>query len=237
MNGTLYLFPTPIGENETYNSTPAINGAILNLCDCFIVEELPTVRRFLRKAGYKKSFDDVTFFELNEHTNLNEIDAYLQPLFAGRNVGVLSEAGLPCVADPGWQIVRLAHRNHIKVVPLVGASSLMLALMASGFCGQNFAFVGYLPIPAQSRRQAIIQLEQLAERTGQTQIFIEAPYRNNKLLEALEATLKKETMLCVACDLMLPTEQIISQPIGKWQQQTISFHKRNSVFLISSPTF
>ena len=237
MNGILYLFPTPIGENETHNCMPAINESLLNGCHFFIVENIRTARRFLRAAKYDKAIDEATFFELNEHTNMESIDSFLQPLYQGHNMGLLSEAGLPCVADPGWQIVRLAHLKSVKVIPLVGASSLMLALMGSGFCGQNFAFVGYLPISAEQRKHSIVKLEQLAVRTGQTQIFIEAPYRNNKLLSALVGVLRRDTMLCVASDLMLPSQQIISQPIGKWQQHNIDLNKRNSVFIISSSNY
>ncbi|MDR1847313.1 MAG: SAM-dependent methyltransferase [Bacteroidales bacterium] len=232
MNGTLYLFPTPIGENETYNCMPLFNGAILQTCEGFVVEEISSARKFLRKAGFNKNFDQIAFYELNEHTDTDCIDEYLELIYEGKNLGLLSEAGLPCVADPGWQLVRLAHQHRIKVVPLAGASSLMLALMASGLCGQNFAFVGYLPAKTSHCEKAIQALEHKALQDGQVQIFIEAPYRNNRLLGSILKVLHADTILCVATDLMLPSEQIITKSAAEWRKIKWNIHKRNSVFLI-----
>lgn len=232
--GQLILFPVPIGAEEMGYSLPAHNQELLATCHTFIVEELRTARRFLKKAGYPFPIDDTQFFELNEHTTHEEIGGYLDAIERGENIGLLSEAGLPCVADPGAMITKVAQRHGIEIVPLVGPSSLMLALMASGFNGQSFAFVGYLPVDKNRRTAAIKHLEERLHREHQTQIFIEAPYRNNQMLEALSAVLQPNTMICVACDLTLPTQYIRSLPSGKWktEREKINLHKRNTVFLI-----
>jgi len=228
----LYLFPTPIADNDLKYSMPAINLDLLQICDCFIVEELRTARRFLKKAGYKKDFDEVEFFILNEHTNSQDIENYLNPILSGRNIGLMSEAGLPCVADPGSMVVSLAQRKGIKVIPLVGASSLMMALMASGFNGQNFAFVGYLPVDKALRVKRIKELEAIVFKTNQTQIFIEAPYRNNQMLESLIQNLNSTTLICVGVDISMETEQIITKTANNWKKTKIDLNKRNTVFLI-----
>ena len=255
--GRLILFPVPIGAEEIGMSLPAANQELLASCHTFIVEELRTARRFLKKAGYpypigdcdrrganpeKGDCDrrganpekDTVFLELNEHTTHEEIGHYLDAIERGENIGLLSEAGLPCVADPGAMITRVAQRRGIEVVPLVGPSSLMLALMASGFNGQNFAFNGYLPVDKSKRAAAIRHLEERLHREHQTQLFIEAPYRNNQMLEALASTLNPQTMICVACDLTLPTQYIRSLSAAKWQKERekLNLHKRNTVFLI-----
>ena len=234
MKGRLILFPVPIGAEDMASSLPAANSELLATCRTFIVEELRTARRFLKKAGYPHAIDDTVFFELNEHTSPEETSHYLDAIERGENIGLLSEAGLPCVADPGAMITRVAQRRGIEVVPLVGPSSLMLALMASGFNGQSFAFVGYLPVDNQRRAAAIRHLEERLHREHQTQLFIEAPYRNNQMLEALCTTLKPQTMICVACDLTLPTQQIRALTAQEWQKERakINLHKRNTVFLI-----
>ncbi len=229
----VYLFPTPITEGDVEESLPKRNLELLKECDCFVVEELRTARRFLRKAGYRKDFADVEFFLLNEHTKEEEIEAFLQPLKEGKSVGVMSEAGLPCVADPGARFVALCQSRGFEIVPLVGPSSLMMALMASGFNGQSFAFVGYLPAEKGARVKRIRELEGLAYRFDQTQLFIEAPYRNNHLLESLLATCKGETMLCIACEIGSNEQKIISKSIKDWKQTKIDLNKRNTVFLIS----
>ena len=234
MKGRLILFPVPIGAEDITTSLPAANGEFLATCHTFIVEELRTARRFLKKAGYPYPIDETQFLELNEHTSHEEIGNYLDAIERGENIGLLSEAGLPCVADPGAMITRVAQRRGIEVVPLIGPSSLMLALMASGFNGQSFAFVGYLPVDKSRRASAIKHLEERLHREHQTQIFIEAPYRNNQMLEALSTVLQPNTMICVACDLTLPTQFIRSLPCGKWKTERakIDLHKRNTVFLI-----
>ena len=234
MKGKLILFPVPIGAEDIASSLPAANAELLATCHTFIVEELRTARRFLKKAGYPFAIDDTVFFELNEHTSHEEIGNYLDAIEKGENIGLLSEAGLPCVADPGAMITRVAQRRGIEVVPLVGPSSLMLALMASGFNGQSFAFNGYLPVDKSKRAAAIRHLEERLHREHQTQLFIEAPYRNNQMLETLSATLQPNTMICVACDLTMPTQYIRSLTATKWQKERtkVDLHKRNTVFLI-----
>ncbi len=234
MNGKLILFPVPIGAEDIASSLPAANAELLATCHTFIVEELRTARRFLKKAGYPFAIDDTVFFELNEHTSHEEIGNYLDSIEKGENIGLLSEAGLPCVADPGAMITKVAQRRGIEIVPLIGPSSLMLALMASGFNGQSFAFNGYLPVDKSRRATAIKHLEERLHREHQTQLFIEAPYRNNQMLEALSTVLQPNTIICVACDLTLPTQYIRTMPSGKWKTERgkIDLHKRNTVFLI-----
>ena len=234
MKGRLILFPVPIGAEGISSSLPAQNLELLATCRTFIVEELRTARRFLKKAGYPFPIDDTNFYTLNEHTTHEEIGGYLDAVERGENIGLLSEAGLPCVADPGAMITKVAQRRGIEIVPLVGPSSLMLALMTSGFNGQSFAFNGYLPVDKSKRAAAIRHLEERLHREHQTQLFIEAPYRNNQMLEALSIVLQPNTMICVACDLTLPTQYIRSLSAAKWQKERtkVDLHKRNTVFLI-----
>ena len=215
-------------------SLPAGNLELIDSCHTFIVEEVRTARRFLKSVGYSHPIDDTVFLELNEHTDPLTIDSYLDPLERGENVGLLSEAGLPCVADPGALATRLAQQKGLEVVPLVGPSSLMMTLMASGLNGQSFAFVGYLPVERTKREKAIRALETRSYKERQTQIFIEAPYRNNQMLEALSNVLQPNTMICVACDLTLPTQYIRSLTARQWQKdrEKVNLHKRNTVFLI-----
>ena len=215
-------------------SLPAYNLQLLNGCHTFIVEELRTARRFLKHVGYQQSIDETTFHILNEHTEPAEIGHYLDPIDKGEDVGLLSEAGLPCVADPGALVTRMAQSKCVEIVPLVGPSSLMLALMASGLNGQQFAFLGYLPVDRHQRAAAIRSIEQTAIRTRQTQIFIEAPYRNNQMLEALSDTCHPETLICVACDLTLASQTVRTLTAAEWrkQRQNINLHKRNTVFLV-----
>lgn len=228
----LYLFPTPIADIEINQCLPEENQKLLQECDSFVVEQVRTARRFLRKAGYTKDFSEVEFYELNEHTDLKEIDSYLTPLKQGKNLGLMSEAGLPCVADPGAALVKLAQKEGFKVCPLIGPSSLMMSLMASGFNGQNFAFVGYLPIDKSQRIKKIKELESLCYKISQTQIFIEAPYRNNQMLQVLKEVLSQNTMLCLGVDIGLSSQQIISKSIQQWKKTIIDLNKRNTVFLI-----
>ncbi|MBR1549019.1 MAG: SAM-dependent methyltransferase [Bacteroidales bacterium] len=232
--GKLFLFPVPIGDDVVSHSLPELNQQLLASCRTFIVEETRTARRFLKKTGYPHPIDDTVFLELNEHTSPDQIGSYLDPILRGENIGLLSEAGLPCVADPGALITRIAQQRSIDIIPLVGPSSLLLALMASGFNGQNFAFSGYLPVDKTRRTAAIRRLEERLHREHQTQIFIEAPYRNNQMLEALSSTLQPRTMICVACDLTLPSQTIRSLPAALWkkEREKINLHKRNTVFLI-----
>lgn len=243
--GKLILFPVPIGDygqkgtgtdtaDEMALSLPQGNMELLATCRTFIVEELRSARRFLKRAGYPYPIDDTVFLELNEHTTHDAVCHHLDAIERGENIGLLSEAGLPCVADPGAMITRIAQRRGIEVVPLVGPSSLMLALMASGLNGQRFAFKGYLPVDRSARAATLRRIEEHVHHTHETQIFIEAPYRNNQMLEALSTVLQADTLVCVACDLTLPTQYIRTLPSSKWKAERgkIDLHKRNTVFLI-----
>lgn len=230
----LILFPVPIGSEDINVSLPSANLDLLNTCHTFIVEELRTARRFLKKVGYEHAIDDTTFFVLNEHTSEVDTAHYLDAALKGENVGLLSEAGLPCVADPGMMVTRQAQRLGVEIMPLVGPSSLMLALMASGLNGQSFAFNGYLPVDKHERMQAVRKLEARSLKEHQTQLFIEAPYRNNQMLESLSQALMPDTRICVACDITLPTQYIRTFTARQWQKERekINLHKRNTVFLI-----
>lgn len=234
MKGRLILFPVPIGADDIGISLPANNMELLATCRTFIVEELRSARRFLKRAGYPYPIDDTVFLKLNEHTTHDAVGHYLDAIERGENIGLLSEAGLPCVADPGAMITKMAQRRGIEVVPLVGPSSLMLALMASGLNGQRFAFKGYLPVDRSARAATLRHLEEHVHRSHETQLFIEAPYRNNQMLEALSTVLQADTLVCVACDLTLPTQYIRTMPAAKWkkEREKTDLHKRNTVFLI-----
>lgn len=232
--GTLYLIPSFISETYIPGSLPSINLEIINGLDVFIVEELRTARRYLRLTGFKKDFESITFFELNEHTNLNDIGGYLQPLINGQNAGILSEAGTPCVADPGAELVMMAHQMGIQVVPLTGPNSIILALMASGFNGQKFIFHGYLPVDKAERRLSIKSLEQDVKSTGRTQIFIEAPYRNLSLFESLITTCSSNIKLCIACNITSADEYIRTKTISEWRKEKPEIHKKPAVFLLNN---
>ena len=228
----LILFPVPIGSDNPDTSLPPYNREVLNSCRIFIVENIRTARRNLKRMGYTAPLDDVTFLELNEHTSFYDISHYLDPIAKGENIGLMSEAGLPCVADPGCLITSLAQRNGIEILPLVGPSSIMLALMASGFNGQNFAFNGYPPIDEKSRIALLRTLEPRIHRDSQTQIFIEAPYRNDKLLKFFASHLQPSTRICVACDLTLPTQYIRSRHARQWLFDPPQHNKRPTIFLL-----
>lgn len=237
MAGRLILFPVPIAPEQFAAQFSTYNTELLGGCHTFIVEELRTARRFLKMAGYPHPIDNTQFFVLNEHTQEIEIGHYLDPIAKGEDVGLLSEAGLPCVADPGAMITRIAQRQGIEVIPLVGPSSLMLALMASGMNGQNFAFVGYLPVDRNERVRAIKRLEERVRHEHQTQIMIEAPYRNDQLLQAMSECCSPETRICVACDILSPSQSIKTRTAREWKsmlskKQVESLHKRPTVFLI-----
>jgi len=232
--GNLYLIPTPLGDTGFEAGLPAYNLSILHKIDIFIVEELRTARRFLRKAGYTREFESVTFYLLNEHTPENETASMLAKAVAGNHIGLLSEAGLPCIADPGNIVVKLAHQKGIRVIPLTGPSSLMLALMASGLNGQNFVFHGYLPVKPDERIKALRELEHAAFRCNQTQIFIETPYRNLSMFQSILKTCHPDLVLCIAADLTLETEWIRSMPVKEWKNKNPELHKRPVVFLLGN---
>jgi len=198
---------------------------------CFVVEELRTARRFLSAYGLRGRIDALDFHVLNEHTAPEEVEALL-PLFEGQDVGLMSEAGLPAVADPGAALVALCHRHGIDVVPLVGPSSLLLALMASGLNGQSFAFRGYIPAKSEERRTALRELEKHSRALKQSQILIETPYRNDALLSDMLQTLSPATRLCVAADLTLPTQTIATKTVADWRRCTVPVGKRPCVFIL-----
>ncbi|MDE6007002.1 MAG: SAM-dependent methyltransferase [Muribaculaceae bacterium] len=229
----LYLIPVEIGDNSADMSIPAGNIAIVSRLRVFIVENLRTARRCLRRWLPDFPIDDCIFFELNEHTPPVEVSSFLEPLRKGEPIGVMSEAGCPAIADPGADVVAIAQREKLRVIPLVGPSSILLSLMASGFNGQGFAFNGYLPVKEDERAHAVKELEARCSRWGQTQIFIETPYRNNRLIAFLAANLRPDTLLCVASDISDPLhESIITLPASKWKNSTTDYDKRPAIFLI-----
>lgn len=231
--GTLYLIPTTLGKTSENNSIPEYTLSVIRSLDTLIVENIQTSVKFLQWVGDTIPEYKIEFYPLNKNTPDLEIYSFLKPLKAGKNVGVMSEAGAPAIADPGSKLVKMAHKNGIKVVPLVGPSSILLAMMSSGFNGQSFAFHGYLPIDAQKRKQALIQLEGESRRHDRTQIFIEAPYRNNEMFKSVLDTCDSQTRLCIATDITLPSEEIRSMEIGEWKGiKDIDLHKRPTIFIL-----
>lgn len=231
MPGILFLIPNTLGDNAPDEVMPQKVMETAKRLRHFIVEDVRTVRRYLRRIDHTFPIDDSQFFELNQHTDRSKIEPYLKPLLEGNDMGIISEAGCPAVADPGADIVALAHRKGIRVVPLVGPSSILLAQMASGFNGQSFAFVGYLPIEAAERQKRLRKLEHRAKEENQTQLFIETPYRNMKLFDELTATLRGDTRLCIACDITLESEYIETRTIGEWKQKKPQdLNKRPTIF-------
>ena len=232
MVGKLYLFPSPLGDNEPREVIP---GPVLDRMleiRTFVVEEVRTARRFLSRAGLKGHIGELEFHELNEHTQPKEVEALAALFENGQDVGLITEAGLPAVADPGALLVALCHRRGIEVVPFTGPSSLMLALMASGLDGQSFAFCGYLPAKTDERRSAIRTVEKRSSQLHQTQLFIETPYRNDSLMAALLASCRDDTRLCNAADLTLPTATIRTRTVREWKKAPIEIGKRPCVFLL-----
>ena len=231
-HGTLYLIPTPLGEGPLESVIPAAVRALAARLDTFIVEHPKTARAFLKQVGTQLPLQQVTLMELSEHTKPGELDALIAPLLAGKDVGLISEAGCPAVADPGANLVRLSHRKGIRVVPLVGPSSLMLALMASGLNGQRFAFHGYLPVDKAKRKKKLQELEFASRSRDETQIFIETPYRNQALLQAIVEICNGETELCVASELTTPMERIATKTIADWKKALPEIDKQPTVFLL-----
>jgi len=233
--GRLLLIPADLGSDTTDHVWPAGNLSRISHIRHFIVENDRTARRFLRKAGFTASFDDVALLLLNKHTSDKDASGFLDAAEEGHDTGLLSEAGMPCVADPGQKVVAMAHRRGIAVVPLVGPGSVLLALMASGFSGQRFVFHGYLPIDSKARIRALQAMEREAYRLDQTQIFMETPYRNDQLMKDLLQACLPGTLLCVACDLTLPTEFIRTHPMKEWKKNMPGLHKRPGMFLLFHP--
>jgi 16S rRNA (cytidine1402-2'-O)-methyltransferase len=231
--GTLYLIPTTLGETaETADVIPAKVVTVINTIDEYIVENEKSARHYLKKAGIKKPLQEIILHTLNQHTEPGAIAEYLKAIHSGKNIGIISEAGCPGVADPGSEVVRIAHANNIKVVPLVGPSSILLALMASGFNGQRFAFNGYLPKERSERIKKIKELEKAALQKDQTQLFIETPYRNMHVLEDIISGCDSRTKLCIACDITLETEFIKTKTVADWKRQLPEIAKRPAIFAI-----
>jgi len=229
--GKLFLIPAFLGEQSPKTVFPEYNSEVIKSLSYFIVENIRTARRCIKKVCPSVVIDNLTFFELDKHKPNSGIDQMMIPLLQGNDVGILSEAGMPCIADPGNIVVALAHRQKIRVVPLIGPSSILLALIASGFNGQNFTFHGYLPIKEQ-RKQSIQKIEAIANTTGQTQIFMETPFRNDKLFDELIQILTPNTKLCIACDISTETEFIKTKTIKEWKANKPELHKRPAIFLI-----
>ena len=232
MKGRLYLIPSPLGDNDPAEVIPAPTLALLQGISRYVVEEVRTARRYLSRAGLKGRIAELEFHELNEHTTPQEVEALASLFDDGQDVGLISEAGLPAVADPGAALVALCHRRGITVVPQVGPSSLMLALMASGLNGQSFAFCGYLPAKTEERRNAIKTIEKTSQAHRQTQIVIETPYRNDALFTDLLQDCRPSTRICVAADITLPDAYIRTKTVNEWKKENLIIGKRPCVFLI-----
>ena len=229
--GNLYLIPCPIGETPPLEVLPLLVKKAIEDIDHFVVENERSARRFIKSLVPRKSQGDLHFRLINKFTDESEIPKMIEPCLMGQHVGVLSEAGCPGVADPGALVVAQAHSRGVKVIPLVGPSSILLALMASGLNGQNFAFNGYLPIDKRERRKEIKRFERLSAELQQSQLFIETPYRNNQLLESLLSTLQGQTHLCIAADITMDSEFIETHTVDEWKKIKVDLNKRPTLFL------
>lgn len=232
MKPALYLIPVTLSDVPLSQVLPAANIEVVRGIRHFIVENVRSARRFLKRCDRDIDIDGLTFYELNRHTDPKDIASYLAPLETGQPMGIISEAGCPAIADPGADVVAIAQRRGLTVIPLVGPSSILMGLMASGFNGQSFAFVGYLPIEAQARARRLKELEQRIMRDDQTQIFIETPYRNNTLLADLVKHLPDNLRLCVASDITGENERIVTHTIAQWAAQKPDFGKIPTIFLL-----
>ncbi len=230
-SGKLYLIPTTMGAANPMQVLPIQVKEIMDELDIYIAENEKTARRHIKQLLPEKQQSILKFFSLNKFTEATEIPSFLNDCKEGKDIGLLSEAGCPGVADPGAEIVKIAHSEGIQVIPLVGPSSILLAMMGSGMNGQRFTFNGYLPIDKKERKKEIKDLERLSSEKQEAQIFIETPYRNNKLLEDFLHLLHPSTRLCVACDLTLPTEYIVTKPVSEWSKTKTDLHKRPAIFI------
>jgi 16S rRNA (cytidine1402-2'-O)-methyltransferase len=230
--GNLYLIPCTLGETPPLEVLPLLVKKAVEHIDHYIVEHEKSARHFIKSIVPRKSQPDLQFSLINKFTNEEEIPQMLAPCFEGYDIGVISDAGCPGIADPGAAVVQQAHRQNIKVIPLVGPSSILMALMASGFNGQNFAFNGYLPIDKRERKTEIKRLERLSESQDQSQLFIETPYRNNQMMESLLSVLNDDTEVCVACDITLPSEYIKTTSVTNWKKIKVDLNKRPTLFII-----
>jgi 16S rRNA (cytidine1402-2'-O)-methyltransferase len=230
--GKLYLIPTTLGESDPMDVLPQTVKRTIDFIDHYIVENEKTARRFIKAVNAQKVQAELKISLLNKHTEVSEHIAMIKPCLEGINVGLMSEAGCPGVADPGAVIVKIAHEKGIQVVPLVGPSSILLAMMASGMNGQSFAFNGYLPIDKNEKKSALKNFEKMSSDKNQSQIFIETPYRNNKLLEDILSALQPNTHLCIAADITLPTEYIKTLRVADWKKTKVDLHNRPTIFII-----
>lgn len=235
--GKLFLIPCTLSNPgeltiNPFDVLPQQVKQCIDQLDYYIVEHSKSARKFIKSMAPEKKQADLVVFELNKHTSSDEYKDMIQPLLEGKNVGIISEAGCPGIADPGAVIVKLAHQKNIKVIPLVGPSSILLALMASGMNGQSFAFNGYLPIDKNDKKLALKQLEKISFEKNQSQLFMETPYRNNKFLEDILNTLQPNTRLCIACDITLETEYIKTLTIQQWKKEKVDLHNRPCIFVI-----
>lgn len=232
IKGNLYLIPTTLGDTNPLEVLPLSIKKIVGLVNFYIVENEKSARAFIKSIYPGKPQQKLQISLLNKFTDPIEIPSLLDPCLEGVDIGILSEAGCPGIADPGADVVKYAHQKNIKVIPLVGPSSILMAMMASGMNGQSFAFNGYLPIDKQARKKEIKRLEKLSQDQNQSQLFIETPYRNDALLEDLVQTLSPETEICVACDITMPGEYIKTMPASSWKKNKVDLHKRPTMFII-----
>lgn len=233
MLGKLYMIPVMMGEESNPKDVlPESVVKTIEMIDYYIVENEKTARRFIKKIYPEKKQPELKISLLNKHTDISEYSQMLQPCLNGINVGLMSEAGCPGIADPGAVIAKLAHERGIQVVPMVGPSSILMGMMASGFNGQSFAFNGYLPIDKSEKKNALKSFERISFDKNQSQIFIETPYRNNKLLEDLLQTLQNDTYLCIAADITLETEYIKTKKVAEWKKTKVDLHNRPCIFII-----
>jgi len=232
MKGTLYLVPNTLGNPDLSNTIPSFVARRIETIPVLIVENLRNARRYLKSLNREIDIDRLIFHELNEHTSDEEIPGFLAQAMNGSDTAIISEAGVPGVADPGAAVVRIAHEKGIKVVPLTGPSSILLSLMASGLNGQTFTFHGYLPVKRPERMRKLRELDQCVKRTGETQLFIEAPYRNDGLLKDILENCASGTMLCIAADLTMETEFVQTRPVSAWKKNKPALHKRPVIFLL-----
>uniref|UniRef100_UPI003216961F SAM-dependent methyltransferase n=1 Tax=uncultured Draconibacterium sp. TaxID=1573823 RepID=UPI003216961F len=231
---TLYLVPNVLAEGDWQNVMPAQVHSILTETRHFIVENIRTARRFMKQVNREINIDECTFYEINKRTKAQDLPRFLKPLAEGKDIAVISEAGCPGVADPGADVVRIAHQKGFKVVPVVGPSSILLALMASGLNGQNFAFKGYLPVKPNERIKEIAALEKRIRSEKQTQIFIETPYRNNQLIADLLKACSPSTLLCIAANITGEDEFIVTKTIKDWKSKVPDLHKQPVIFLLGN---
>ncbi len=230
--GKLYLIPTTLGDTPPLEVLPISVKKVVENLNEFIVENDKSARRFIKHITPEKSQPDLVLHLLNKYTEQTELPTFLNSCLEGKSVGLLSEAGVPGIADPGADVVKIAHETGIQVIPLVGPSSIIMAMMSSGMNGQNFAFNGYLPIDQKERRNEIKRLERLSADYSQSQIFIETPYRNNKMMEELCNTVSPQTSICIGCDISLPSEYILTKTAGQWKNKLPDLHKRPAIFII-----